>query len=193
MSGHSLDEEYFNRVYAAKDDPWDFATSEYEKAKYAQTLEALPREHYANVLEIGCSIGILTAQLAPRCGHLLSVDVSAKALELARERCREFQNVELRRMSVPNEFPGGRFDLVLVSEVGYYFSPPDRARLADRIAEHQSHGSDLLLVHFTPKVEDYPATGDQVHDYFRSRPEWDTIASGREERYRLDVLRRRAA
>ncbi len=190
MSTDSLNATYFDQVYAAKDDPWDFTTSEYERDKYARTLDSLPHARYKNAFEIGCSIGVLTAQVAQRCEHLLSVDVSAKAIESARQRCGGLANVELRQMSVPNEFPDGIFDLVMLSEVGYYFSPEDRARLADRIAEHQSSAADLVLVHFTPKVDDYPATGDQVHDYFRSRPEWETIVSGREPRYRIDVLRR---
>jgi len=187
---HSLDAKYFDDVYAARKDPWDFETSDYERGKYAHTLESLPRACYAKAFEIGCSIGVLTAQLALRCDALLSVDVSEAALQQARERCANLPQVELRRMSLPAEFPDGKFELILVSEVAYYFGRPDLELLADKVAAHQQPGADLVLVHFTPLVPDYPATGDQVHEYFLGRSEWGRMGGSRQERYRIDVLRR---
>ena len=68
----SLAPQYFERLYAESADPWDFEASPYETAKYAATLAALPRPRYANALELGCSIGVLTRQLAPRCERLLA-------------------------------------------------------------------------------------------------------------------------
>lgn len=58
MNKESLTPEYFEKVYAANDDPWDFQTSEYETAKYEATLTALPREKYKNAFEIGCSSAV---------------------------------------------------------------------------------------------------------------------------------------
>ena len=55
---------YFDQLYAVDDDPWQLATSDYEQAKYARTLAALPRSRYGSALEVGCSIGVLTTQLA---------------------------------------------------------------------------------------------------------------------------------
>ena len=188
----SLDARYFDDVYNAHDDPWEFETSDYEKGKYAHTLRSLPRDHYLRAFEIGCSIGVLTEQLAQRCEALLSVDVAEKALEKARLRCRDLPQVRFQKMSVPAEFPDGPFDLVLVSEVAYYFDRPDLERLADKIAQVQDAESDLLLVHFTPVVEDYPSAGDDVHDYFLARPEWRRLEGARADRYRIDVLRRKA-
>jgi hypothetical protein len=45
-TGDSLPPSFFTAIYAAAPDPWSFATSEYENAKYAVTLAALPRAHY---------------------------------------------------------------------------------------------------------------------------------------------------
>ena len=125
MKKQTLTEKYFEDVYAAKDDPWNFATSEYEAEKYAATLKSLPREIYKNVFEIGCSIGVLTEKLAARCEKLLAVDVSEKALAQAIERCRNLPQITFRKMSVPQEFPDEKFDLILISEVGYYLAPED--------------------------------------------------------------------
>lgn len=185
----SLTTEYFDDVYAAKDDPWDFATSEYEAAKYAATLQSLPREKYANAFEIGCSIGVLTENLARRCEKLLAVDVSEKALEKARARCENLSNVRFKRMSVPQEFPDGKFDLILVSEVGYYLSENDWQTAMDKIFAHLTKKAQIALVHWRPFVADYPQTGDAVHASFAE------FASGKmrrvehklTEKYRLDV------
>jgi trans-aconitate methyltransferase len=80
----TLPPEYFEQLYRDDDDPWRFRTRWYEARKRQLTLAALPDEHYATVFEPGCSIGLLTADLASRCDHLLAMDISAEALHQAR-------------------------------------------------------------------------------------------------------------
>jgi SAM-dependent methyltransferase len=192
---NTLPPEYFDHVYQANRDPWNFETSPYEREKYAATLAALPRPHYAEAFEIGCSLGVLTAQLAPRCGHLLAVDVSEAALAQARARCAELPQVEIRLMQVPNEFPSQSFDLILLSEVGYYWSPDDLARATEKLIAALLPGGQLLLVHWTPPVHDYPLTGDDVHEFFLTKSEAEGplrhLAGQRREQYRLDLLEKR--
>jgi SAM-dependent methyltransferase len=188
MASDSLDSTYFERVYSASDDPWHFATSAYEAQKYRATLDALPGPRFDRALEIGCSIGVLTAQLAERCGSLLSVDVNERALASAAKRCAKHANVRFAKMSVPRDFPDGAFDLILVSEVGYYWSDADLARAVERIAA-AARGGIVELVHFLPKVEDYPRDGDSVHDAFLGDRRFTSIASQRAQAYRIDVLR----
>ena len=194
---HTLRSDYFDQVYQANRDPWNFETSPYEREKYAATLAALPRPHYAKAFEIGCSLGVLTAQLALRCGHLLAVDVSAAALTQARTRCANLPQVDLQLMHVPEEFPSQSFDLIVVSEVGYYWSAADLARTADRLIGALEPGGQLLLVHWTPPVHDYPLTGDDVHEFFlaKTTPEEQApllhVAKQRHENYRLDLLEKR--
>lgn len=186
----SLTTKYFEDVYSANADPWGFESSPYEQEKFAKTMDALPRDHYTAGFEIGCSIGVLSDKLAGRCESLLSVDVADRALDQARERCRDIAHLRFQKMSVPGEFPEGQFDLVVVSEVGYYFALPDLDMLIDQIAAAQRRGDDLVLVHFTPFVPDYPLTGDAVHERFLQRSEWTRLHGRIEERYRIDVLRR---
>ncbi len=138
----SLTPEYFDDVYRANADPWNFASSPYEAAKYRATLDALPRAKYANAFEAGCSIGVLTAQLAPRCERLLSIDLSDAALAQARERCATLPQVRFERRALPGDFPDadGPFDLILISEVGYYLAMPDLLRLRDQCAHAAGNG-----------------------------------------------------
>ncbi|RYI86437.1 MAG: hypothetical protein EON47_22590, partial [Acetobacteraceae bacterium] len=79
----TLPATYFDALYAATPDPWAFASSDYEREKYAATLAALPRPHYARVLEIGCSIGVLTRMLAGRGDAVVALDVAETALAAA--------------------------------------------------------------------------------------------------------------
>jgi hypothetical protein len=85
------------------------------------------------------------------------------------------------------------FDLILVSEVAYYWSLADLARAEALIIEHLEPGGQLLLVHWTPFVDDYPLTGDAAHDAFAhgAGAALGCRLSRREEQYRLDLYERR--
>ena len=185
----TLPPSYFEEVYRQNPDPWNFTASPYEAAKYAATLDALPKNHYPSAFEAGCSIGVLTEKLAARCGRLLSVDVSTRALEQARQRCAHLPNVRLEQSRLPGEFPQETFDLIVISEVGYYLSMSDLLSLREHCISQLKAAGHLLLVHWTPFVHDYPLTGDQVHEAFLQRAglELRHLAGRCEERYRLDL------
>ncbi|WP_121968526.1 SAM-dependent methyltransferase [Leptolyngbya sp. BC1307] len=190
--GQSLPPSYFEQMYAADPDPWQFETSEYEAKKYAATLAALPKAYYRSALEIGGSIGVLTEKLAARCQSLLSLDVSEQAQARAKARCCDLSHVEFEIMQVPHQYPPRTFDLTLVSEVGYYWGWDDLPQAQQQIAQQLEPNGHLLLVHWTPYVEEYPLTGDQVHEAFLSQVGtlWRPLVSQREDRYRLDLLER---
>lgn len=194
-TGNSLNEQYFKDVYQNNEDPWSFETSEYERNKYQATIAALSRERYRSAFEIGCSIGVLSEMLATRCDRLLSVDVSDLPLQKARQRLEHNPRVTVQKMTVPEEFPHELFDLILLSEVGYYWSEKDLQKACGLILAHLQPGGQLLLVHWTPFVHDYPLTGDQVHDLFLALCKEDGpllhLKGSREETYRLDLFERR--
>ena len=186
----SIPASYFDEVYAKSTDPWGFETSPYEAEKYEATLRTLSEQRYHHALEVGCSIGVLTRKLAARCDSLLSVDVSEAALATAQNRCADLPQVRLERRPIPSEMPAGSFDLIVVSEVAYYWDKAQVQQAADAFAAQQKAGAQLLLVHFTELVPDYPLTGDQAHAYFLSRPEWRSVTGSRQPRYRMDLLER---
>jgi SAM-dependent methyltransferase len=134
---------------------------------------------------------VLTGLLATRCENLLSVDASEVPLAKARERLQNAPHVTIAQMQVPAIFPKEKFDLVVVSEVGYYWSWQDLEKAQRAITESLLPGGHLLLVHWTPYVEDYPLTGDEVHDTFhrygQEVQQWKHLTGKREEKYRLDL------
>lgn len=186
----SLSAEYFEALYAADPDPWKFRTSPYEAEKYAATLAALPRAHYGSVLEIGCSIGVLTRMLAPRCDRLVALDGSARAIAAARRHCAGLPHVELLQREVPRQWPRGRHDLILLSEVVYYWDEADLAEVAAQTLRALRPGGEVLLVHWTGTT-DYPLSGDAAVEGFirATTPGLQVARQERAERYRLDLLR----
>jgi SAM-dependent methyltransferase len=189
---HSLPPSYFDNLYQADPDPWRFATSDYEATKYEATIAALPRSQYRSGFEIGGSIGVLTEKLANYCTALLSVDVSSLAQAQAMERCRAVPQVDFQIMRVPEEFPDRTFDLILVSEVGYYWNRQDLERSREGLVDRLEVGGHLLLVHWTLDAKDYPLTGDAVHEAFLelSPTTLRHQLGKRELQYRLDLFER---
>jgi SAM-dependent methyltransferase len=186
----SLQPSYFEDLYRQNPDPWDFETSDYEAQKYQTTIKALPNPRYRNTLEVGGSIGVLTALLAQRCDSLLSIDVSQRAQQKAIARCQDLPQVLFKIAQVPQDYPDEMFDLTLLSEVGYYLSWDDLKKTQQLIIEHLQVGGHLLLVHWTLFAKDYPLTGDQVHDSFLQLTELKLLTGLRQERYRLDLFER---
>jgi LmbE family N-acetylglucosaminyl deacetylase/SAM-dependent methyltransferase len=182
--------DYFDEKYDHAADPWGFETRWYESRKRAVTVAALPAERYGSVLEIGCSIGVLTAELAPRSDRLLSVDVSQAAIDRATQRLAGAPHVTLERRDVGTHFPAGEYDLIVLSEVGYYFDRAGLATLLDAIEGSLSPNGTLLACHWRHPVDDYPQTGDGVHEAIRDRGGLARVVSHLEKDFRLEVFSR---
>ena len=166
----SLGSGYFDAMYLAAKDPWGFENRWYERRKYALSLALLPAERYRSAFEPGCSIGVFSELLAPRCDALLSCDVAATAAQAAAERTRGLPQVRVERRDLPGQWPAGRFDLIVFSELLYYFGDHDLEQLLDDAAAALQAGGTLLAVHWRHPVADYPRSGDDVHDAIAAQP-----------------------
>jgi trans-aconitate methyltransferase len=183
---------YFDRLYAADPDPWRFQTSAYERAKYAVTLAALPQRRFSSGLEIGCSIGVLTRQLAPYCTRLLGVDVSAAPLLQARRACAGQPHVSFRQAQIPHDWPPGRYDLVLLSEVLYFLGPDNIPLTARCLQQSLRPGGAVVLVNWLGDTG--TVCGGDAAAALMIEATSDLLVRRlnlRMPRYRLDVLTRR--
>jgi SAM-dependent methyltransferase len=188
----SIEPDYFEALYREKGDPWSFESSPYEAAKYDRTLASLPAERLGSLLEVGCANGVLTARLGKRCDALLAVDVSETALETARRRCADQPHIRIEKRQLPQEQPQGCFDLILLSEVLYYWDSEDLARTAAWLIQATGSGGHILLVHWIGET-DYPKSGDAAVNELRDLL-GDAVGerlTERHECYRLDLWRRR--
>jgi SAM-dependent methyltransferase len=163
----SLPGSYFDDLYTGSADPWGLATRSYEARKYALSVASLPRLRYRRVFEPGCSIGVLTRMLAERADTVVASDVSPAALATAR-RDGLPANVSLERAAVPDEWPDGRFDLIVLSELGYYLDESDLATFIRRSRASLDADGHLLAVHWRKVVSDYPRNAAAVHRQLRS-------------------------
>ncbi|MDH6182129.1 SAM-dependent methyltransferase [Microbacteriaceae bacterium SG_E_30_P1] len=184
----SLDQKYFDNLYEEFDDPWRLASGWYESRKRALTMGILPHERYTNALEIGCSIGLLTELLAPRCDRLLATDISARPLEVAQHRLASAQGVEFETRQAPHDWPGGRFDLIVISEVGYYLDEDSVRLLAERSASSLTDGGVIVACHWRHPVADYPLGGDRVHDLLAAASGLIPVATYVDDDFALEVL-----
>jgi cyclopropane fatty-acyl-phospholipid synthase-like methyltransferase len=159
---------FFEAKYRRKSDPWNFLKSPYECARYDAILNALRGRPYHRVFEPGCSIGVLTVRLANICDEIEASDFSPTAVREARKRCEDLPNVRIRCSSLSNEENFGRFDLVVLSEVGYYFNAPEWRELSERCVATMISGSTLLAAHWLGNSTDHQISGDEVHNILAS-------------------------
>ena len=185
--------EVFEDLYLRSSDPWDFEDSFYEHRKRALTLAMLPRPRFASVFEPGCSIGVLTRELAGRADALIATDISERALELARRRLSGLDHVRLEQGAAPQDWPEGRFDLIVVSEIGYFLQHGELLELAERTVASLTEDGVVLLCHWRHPNEGWELTGDRVHEAFRALNGLQVLAEHREDDFRIDVLARTAA
>ena len=181
-------EGVFDAVHAGNDDPWRYTTSWYEHRKRALTLAALPGLNYTAGLEIGCSIGTLSVELAQRCASFLAVDASSAALAHAARRLEHLPATRTRHLTVPQDWPEGRFDLIVVSEVGYYLAPGELAELFERVEAALLPGGTLALCHWRHPISGWELDGDSVHAAARGQLGWADAGLYRERDFILEVL-----
>jgi len=159
----TLPPAYFDAMYQAAADPWGFEDRWYEQRKYAISLALLPAARYRSAFEPGCSIGVLTRPLAGRCDAVLSCDVAAAAVRAAVRRTRDLPHVQVERREIPGAWPAGRFDLIVLSEILYYFGDHDLEQVLKNAVSALEPEGTLLAVHWRHPVADYPRSGDDVH------------------------------
>ncbi len=183
--------EHFEAEYRADPDPWGYHSSAYEQAKYTATLAACGPGPFADALELGGSIGVFSARLAPRCRRLTTIDYSATAVRRARAALAGHPQARAVLGAIPEDLPEGRFDLVVASETLYYLSAEGLAQTMRTLKQRMAPGGRLVCVHWRPAGPERPLTASVVHDAVRREPWLRTLQTECHPEYLLDVLERR--
>lgn len=179
----------FDALFAADPDPWGFESKAYEVAKRRATLAMLFPYRFERALEVGCANGVLTAELASVCDAVLGIDVSSAALRLAESRLADLNHVSLVQAEVPREWPEGTFDLIIFSEILYFLSRKEVARVANLAWQSLSQDGVCLLVNWTGP-NDLPVDGKSARLIFAEASPWLSAASEVRPQYRMDRLRK---
>ncbi|NLA34113.1 MAG: methyltransferase domain-containing protein [Actinobacteria bacterium] len=164
-----IDPSTFESAYARSGDPWDFDGSPYEQRRYDLTVAALPRTRYRRCFEPGCSIGVLTERLAEVADEVIGCDPSPSAVASASERLAAHGAVTIEVGSLPQWWPEGTFDLLVFSELGYYWDLGELDSLVERLHTLLRPEAHVVAVHWLGESPDHLLSGEQVHDVLRRR------------------------
>lgn len=188
VSPGSLPPGYFDQMYAANRDPWDFTGRWYEERKRSITQASLPRRRFRRAFEPGCSIGLLSLALSERCDDLLACDVSAVAVSAARERLAAQRGVRVEQRDLLADWPDGQFDLVVMSEIVYYCNESDAGHLGRLAAGSLAPDGVLVLCHWLHPVADYPLSGELAQRIAREASGLTVQTRHKEADFLLEVL-----
>jgi SAM-dependent methyltransferase len=186
----TLDPGHFRERYSASSDPYRLAERWYEARKYAVTVALLPRERYRAAFEPGCSIGVLTSRLASRCDSLLACDAIPDAVAAAQARTAGQAGVRVEQRVVPGEWPMGSFDLIVFSEILYYFDDADLNQMLRLALLALRPGGQLAAVHWRHHAPDHPRSGDDVHRILAADPRLARLARYRDPDFTAEVYAR---
>lgn len=166
-NGPDTSSEFFERLYQGSGDPWNFRRSAYERSRYRSIIEGINDRSYVSIFEAGCSVGELTAQLAPYGQSVRAIDCSATAVEKARARCAKYAHVMISQSRLEDHTPAGAYDLIVFSEIGYYFSRDELALQIARLWSLLVPQGRLIACHWLGHSEDHRLHGAEVHETIR--------------------------
>ena len=167
MSGRHADRrDYFRSLYGqGEGDPYGVRVRWYEQRKQAVALACLTRPHYRSIFEPACGIGELSLALAARGDYLLATDFDAGALDTARSRAGHLTHVQFEQGSLPQDFPLAQapFDLIVISELGYFLDESELHELAARCRRSLAADGTLLACHWLADFEQRSLPTARVH------------------------------
>jgi LmbE family N-acetylglucosaminyl deacetylase/SAM-dependent methyltransferase len=176
--------QQFDRMYDGGEDPWAFDGSFYEERRRALVLAVLGCRRYGRALEIGCADGRLTEALLERCDHVVALDTSHRAVAAARERA---PGAVVEQGTTPADLPPGPFDLVLLSEVGYFLTPLELGATLRRCEASLAPGGEIVLCHWQHPTEQVPLDGPLVHEQADTALGLRRRATHHDDDLRIDV------
>jgi chemotaxis methyl-accepting protein methylase len=107
---------------------------------------------------------------------------------VARERLSGQRHVRVERRTLPEEMPEGQFDLIVASEVLYYFPGEEMLGVLRGFERELAPGGALLAVHWRRETKTYPLQGDQVHELLAQNTRLQNEETIIEPDYRLDLF-----
>jgi cyclopropane fatty-acyl-phospholipid synthase-like methyltransferase len=179
---------FFEAKYKEKPDPWDFSSNAYELRRYDAIIRAIGHRRYARAFEPGCSIGVLTERLATHCDEVYAMDFSRSASAQAQARCARLPQVGVRCAALPEGTPARDFDLLVLSEIGYYFTPQDWQRVSAALINSLTQGATVLAAHWLGHSQDHRISEDDVHEILLTHTKLRIEHTERHPNMRLDRL-----
>ncbi|WP_288379308.1 class I SAM-dependent methyltransferase [uncultured Massilia sp.] len=186
---------HFEALYAADEDPWAVRAAWYERRKRALLLASLGKERYRSAFEPGCGNGEMSAQLAQRCERLLACDGAASAVAAARRHLHAagVNKFRIEQRSLPAQWPRDeRFDLVVISELAYYFEADVLEDMLARACAMLDAGGELALCHYLHDFDDRVTGTEAAHALIARLPGMTRAVHHLDQDFLLEVWRKEA-
>lgn len=188
--------DHFHALYASHADPWHTDDSWYEQRKRAILLAALPMRRFASAYEPGCGNGALTLALARRCDRLIASDFCDEAVRLTLARFTDGAHVNVRKEILPEQWPAPdkhpAFDLIVLSELCYYFEASQLTTLSALAIDSLQDGGYLTACHWKKPFDDRQQDTADMHSLFARHPELQAFAHYEDDDFRLDLWQKTA-
>lgn len=175
---------YVETMYASGDDPWRIDTGFYEQRRIELIRAGLPRPRFTRAFEPACASGRLTERLVDRCQELIAADISPRAVELTRSRV---PAADVRQLGIPADWPDGRFDLIVLSEFGYYLPPADWKRVVERTRQSLADDWVVLACHWKHPFAERLNPTDWLHAHLAAALPGRRISHLDDEDFALDI------
>lgn len=156
-----LRERTLDQMYDTGEDPWRWTGSFYEERRRSLLLAVLGRARYQRALELGCADGHITAALEQRCQEVHALDTSAQAVQATRTRA---PSAHVVQGTLPRDMPALSFDLIVVSEVGYFLTASELLATLQAAKAALEAGGELVLCHWQQPTLGIPLDGVLVHE-----------------------------
>ena len=156
----------FEHKYRKHGDYFGYRTNPYETLKYARTMDLMRawRPSSDSALEIGCSVGVFTAMIAPEFKNVVAVDIAHEALGLAAETTGHAPNVSFIQSDLVSLNAGRTFGVIFCAEVLMYIPQkqgPEACAVLDRhlqgrdfVSDHGYSVADIAVYGYTHLAEE---------------------------------------
>ncbi|VAX17957.1 hypothetical protein MNBD_NITROSPINAE02-513 [hydrothermal vent metagenome] len=187
---------YFNWRYRGAD-PYEVTTHADERDKYKKIVGALGvKEKFDNILEIGCGEGHLTQMIAHKGARVLAIDISDFAIGRAKKNVAGFKHAEAKRIDIITADMDETFELVLCSEVLFYFEPDQLDGVVKKIKGLIKPGGYAALIHTLVKSDDGKGVdlkkfgARTIHNMFLDDASYSQVFDETLETYRITIVQK---
>lgn len=133
----------------------------YEERKRAIVCAVLTCRHYESVFEPACGYGALTRMLGQRSKALLAMDADLPSIVGAQAAYQGTATATFRCGRLPQDWPTGVFDLVILSEWLYYIDSASRSEVATGVNRTLASDGEVVAIHWRHPI---PETHESVID-----------------------------